>query len=344
MPTPENYQRAKELRIVVKQEIEDYRSGRISRFSTDRELAERFKYSSPNSLRSVMKPSGLIWERRMSRMENYHFDPSEGLAWILGILSAGGDIDRRGSIRLADRDPELLQVFRSRVERVFQVSAREKKEVLINTVLGKKYERDVVEFFNKRIANTIGNLAGRHWPTTISSRHAWILGQDKYGWSFIEGFFEKRGRIIADHDCRIMLGTTSREGGTFLAELMVRLGLKSPSPKTTRGVVLYNYDDIKLLMTNIHPVSVDKAAILDQFRQKTYIKPRYTDMQLLEDWIEARKVLGYPPTAHKLSELHKKGVVRASTNTYSYRFGNGNFARTRRILEQILEEQTYAQS
>lgn len=355
MPTPEQYQRAENLRTYVRQEIEDLKAGKIHRLSSYATLSARFGYKHYNSARTILRFTGLLQERRSAEMEaKYSPPPSSELAWIVGLLAGGGYVnEKKGDIVLGSDSNELLQVFKSRGERMFKEAAME--DTQHKTTHGKTKETPVVKFFNTQIARKLGNLKRGEWQNTVLSNHRWILDQERYGWSFLEGFFEKRGGVYgigsipSENDYLILLKTSSLESVNFLIELMVRVGLGNPttvkSHKATEGIIgvaLYNLNDIKRFTANVHSLDQDKAAKLSQLQERESQRGRkiwHTEEEAIDDWIKAHDILGHTPTSSEIDRLKHERVLKCSKTVYIDRFGQGSFVKARENLERVVAEQ-----
>lgn len=350
MSTPENHKRAENLRSVVRQEIEDFQGGTIERLSTIPELSTRFGYKSPKHPRRILARAKLLEERKLTQTERkYKLESSNELAWILGVLSGGGHA-KKYEIELESNNKELLTAFKSRGERVFKVNARLDLG-RPHSVFGKVVETPAVSFFNREASNAVGDLRKNYWQNTVLTMHRWILENEKYVWSFLEGFFEVRGSeygINSETKGRgysLQLSTSCIESANFLLELLVRVGLDNPK-RGVRGVFVRNLKDIKKFANNVHPVTSDKEVKLALYRDRAAQIGRmggkpflYPDEQVIEEWTKAHDLLDHPPTTYDIEKLRREGVLMCSRKIFIRRFGAGSFRKARENLEGIVAEQ-----
>lgn len=351
MPTLENYQRAEALRKYVRQEVEDFRAGRVPRLSNFAELSERFGYGSYNTSRTILATSGLLEERTSAEQNRFGLlTPSTELAWMIGILSGGGYVGRTGEISLRSDVPELLDTFESRGETIFGLPAQ-RTERSKKSGWGTIVTKDVVAFYNTTSASALGDLSRNNWSSTVINKHRWILEHGKYSWKLIEGFFEKRGTIYGrtagrgtKGDC-ILLTTSSPEGANFLSELCERLGIENPTIrkfskpiKGVQGVTINRSVDINVFANNVYPISPDKEALLSNFRDRVVRRGRtilYSEQEVIEEWTRLAELLGYEPSLGDLKRLKQQGVSKYSPAVFINRFGQGSWSKARETLKAL---------
>lgn len=345
MPNPENYQRAENLRNVVRQEIEDFGLGKIPRLSNFPELSRRFGYASPSASRTILVSSGLLEERQLAKQSRFGFStPGTEWAWMIGVLAGGGYVGQSGEISVRSDVPQLLDTFKSRGEIIFEIPSRsreQEKKTKMSVVT-----KGVVAFYSTQIASVVGDLNLDNWPSTVIDKHRWILEHERYSWKFIEGFFEKRGAVYGRTVGRgtksymILLTTSSATGANFLAELCVRLGIETPTVRKSyqpRGVTLNRSSDMNLLANNVFPVSPQKESLLVKLRDHLVHKGRdivYSDQEVIDEWIRLQAILGHAPNSRELRRLKQDGISKYSPVVFA-RLGEGSHVKAREYFSQF---------
>lgn len=344
MPTPENYQRAKDLRNAFRQEIDDFQSGAIDRFSSYTELATRFSYRNPDSLRTILPPE-LLQEKLKAEASRYTLSPSSELAWMVGVLAGSGNIARNGSIVFINADQQARAAFKSRGERLFGISASEQP-----TYTGKNPINPRVTFHSAGYARELGDFSGDTWANTLLQKHDWILRNQAYIWSLLTGFFDKHGHLYINSAKRydnVELRTGYRTTGNLLAELMVRVGIEDPKINLDRhrldqvkGVVITSLKDIRHFSENVHSI---KPAVEDrltfyrtldiEIAQRTI-----TDEAAIREWGRITAILGHSPSQSEVEKLRKFKLTEFGRDVYVTRFGKTNGGRSFVVARKYLED------
>lgn len=342
--SPEITGRGERLIAYVQDCIQRLEAGEITRLPTGRELADRFGYKSPSSLSIFLKRRGLTpGHLKTSEKPCKIPEPSADLGWLLGVLSAGGSIDQNtGRIRLTSVHQNVLNKYRLIGENLFLLNAHTKPA---KGWSGLGYEFDCV-----KAAKFLGDLRDDIWARTILSQHQWVVVDNPiYTWGFINGFFEKRGRIYTYEERNkhlLLLSTSSRNGANLLVEMLVKQGLNSPGQRNpyerVRGVTIINLRDINLFAQHVHSAIPEKEARLEYYRN---IDPgeaipgrRYTREEMIEEWGWMSNELGRNPGYLDIWEFRESGQTRISELTYAKRFGGGSFPKARIELERIIRE------
>ncbi len=88
-------------------------------------------------------------------------------------------------------------------------------------------------------------------------------------------------------------------------------------------------------------LATEKALAELEAEPRSYYRPKrkYLDEQLIDEWKKIRAILGTTPTSSKIRRLIKEGKTSISVQAYMTRFGDGNFSRAKRYLEEICQEQ-----
>lgn len=293
--------------------------------------------------------------RELSRSLNSEtIPPSRELAWIIGVLAGGGysnPNDKR--ISLDSDNEDFVGEFKSAGERLFGVNA---------SVRMKKGENNTrklkgVVFHSKKIVETIGDLRGSEWPSTIVSQHKWIIENSNYLWSFIEGIFDRRGNISMDKNRvrGVFIYSDYANVANFLAEILVRVGIKRPliehdkrGKENVKGIRFSNKQDLKHFVDNIHSRIQDKEKRLEVCRQLTVgrknrkvevpakTSKRITKEDAISEWIRIKTFLGHTPNSGEIERLKRDGETKYSSSVYYRRFGEGKFSKARENLEKIV--------
>lgn len=330
----------------VLSEIRRLQKGEITRLPTYQNLADQFGYKSPSSLYAFLKRRDLILGYLKTSENTCNIPkPSADLGWFLGVLSAGGSVDQNnGRILLTSAHENVLEKYRLIGERLFLLNAHVKPK---SGWSGFGYEFDGV-----RVAKFLGDLRNEYWARTILSLHPWVVDNPVYTWGFINGFFEKRGRVYtyeARNKHLLVLWTSSRIGANLLVEMLAGQGLNTPGIRNTqkpservRGVTITNLRDINLFAQHVHSVVPEKEACLEYYRN---IDPseaipgrRYTREEMIEEWRWMINELGRNPVYLDICEFRNQGKTKISELTYAKRFGEGSFPKAREELERIIQE------
>jgi len=342
---PPRSERKQNLLNFAREEIDNFKSGTITRISSPEELGSRFDYKA-DTVTSYLSIEGIGRKRKLLRRENPNemLLPSRELVWMLGILTGGGHVETTNwkVISISDSNDVLLQSVKDVGERLFKT----------NAATDEKNKR-IVLFHNVSVARQLGDLRSDRSNNTISEEHSWLLAEN-YIWSFIEGFFEKKGSVIdSGRSKRIIFYTTHIHIANFLAELLVRAGVENPRimfslSRSTgiKGVSVSSLLDIKLIADNIHSKINAKEQKLELFRHITPQRPLVnrvgvsSDEEVVHEWRLLRQLLGRSPKVEEIRKLKKEGKTRYSDGVYSYRFvrdyGKRDFNRARENLERIV--------
>lgn len=345
-PNTKPPKRSQALVAFVRGEIEQYRSGQIQTLTSRSDLAEKFGYRSPNSFNQLLMKDEFAVEG--SDLEKKYLpEPSQELAWVLGVLSGGGHVGLKGGdkslVSVVSSEPDFLQAYKSTAENLFRTN------ISFRTLKQKKDGKTPVfaGFFNADIAQYVGDLSTGHWAHTVVEKHKWLIDNDKYLWKFLEGLYERTGIV---HQIRgIIYHSAHIDTANFLSESLVRVGIKNPvvlqkrdSREGIKGVGLFDRDDQIHLASNIHPKTGTKARDLAEVRTSLMRADSFRVYNKCEDeasavaeWLKITDQLGRSPHAHEIADMKRKGQTRFSVTVYSKRFGEGNFTAARAALEEL---------
>lgn len=349
---PGKESRQQPLAEYVRTEIDELRSGQISRISTNDELRARFGYSRTTSLYPILRKHGLVEERRQIKEQGGQKEPivpSQESAWMIGIIAGGGSNDlRTGAIVISEKDEGFLQTVKSTGERLFET--RGNIHVLRTKEDGTTYK--YVSFHDKDISRQLGDLRRDNWFQTVVDRHPWILRDDRYIASFLGGIFDTRG-LIAPRQGIILL-TSYPAIANFLSELLTRLGIENPrlrykgkDKQKLIGVGIYGRKDIKIFADLIYSRKSEKEAKLEILREGETVKlaSRATSEEdIINEWLRLREVFDHYPRSSEIARLKKLGQTKYSVTVYRNSFGAGSFVKARQRLESIINSQTGEQT
>ncbi|MBI2442860.1 MAG: hypothetical protein HYV40_03045 [Candidatus Levybacteria bacterium] len=349
-----NSDRAQDLVDAAREELLDFQTGRTSQLSSYVDLSERFGYKYKTGARVLLQRSGLAEKRKSAEREiKQDLTPSEELAWMLGILSAGGVVAKTGEISLSCEHEGPLSQFRLYGEGLFQINAATR--MTYKKARGKILERPTVSFYDLERARSLGDLRRSQWPETLVSQHKWLLDQQKYLWKFVEGFFEEKGSVTVRRENtigEIILSTSSIEAAFFLTDLLVSLGLNRPTVGRAKqgtiitGVRLQNLEDIRAFSNNVHSTIQKKEDALDYYRNRESRRGKtvkYKTDDVIAEWKRITQLVGHSPTITEINKLRRQGDTSYSTNMYAKRFGEKSFVKARENLERIIAEQEQSQ-
>lgn len=350
--TPEKSERRTQLLKYVQEEIQKLEAGKITRLPTYQELADQFGYKSDVSAYQLLARQGIKLKEYIPPFRLP--ESSADLAWVLGILSAGGSVRLvSGWIWLANTHENVLEKYKLLGEKLFSLNAHK-----ISSGGEKSWgsSQPGYQFNSVKVARFLGDLREDSWTRTILSQHPWVVDNSRYTWGFINGFFEERGSVYINEkpyktEHRIKISTPSPNEANLLAEMLVRQGLEYPSiqyafrgGERVKGIRIQNLRDIRLFAQNVHSVIPKKEEALEYLRNKFPLpghyahQPKYTTEKLIEEWKKVCDTLNGIPTARKIKNLKRDGTTTVSEMTYAQRFGHGSFVKAREELERIINE------
>lgn len=260
------------IREFVNIELDRFKTGELSRISSDRDLMNLFGYSTPLPLRNTLKVGGLVLERDHIMMEltRRSLAPSVELAWMLGVLTVGGYVDhiKFKEITLYHQDQSLLGAFKTKGEKLFHCSPEETKK---DRPDGTHYR--FVRFRNRFAAQILGDLRETQWPETMVTKYNWISSKSDYIWGFLEGFFEIRGSIDPKHRHEITIIATLFSHASYIKSLLEQAGILTARFEKGKGrrdgiqgIVMSETGGIKKFVQNIHSVRETKESLLESYR------------------------------------------------------------------------------
>lgn len=380
MPNPEHqsprHLRKQQLINFVQEEISKFQSGEAQRISTNEELRSRFGYARIGSFYHAFQTAGLIEDRRKIKEQGGQhkesITPSQEWAWMIGVLAGGGHNSlKTGAISVTEYDTVFLQTIKSTGERLMGIHGN--IHPLRTTEEGATYK--AVNFHSNAVSRQLGDLRRDRWFRTIIDKHPWILKNQRYIASFIEGIFDTRA-IIGSGNV-IIFSTSYPEIANFLSELLIRLGIENPLPrykekavKILTGIGIYSRD-VTTLAKLIHSRKPKQEAILDHLRQlepkvstthqrvsnqkkipsinnrvamKNETDKPASDKTTLEllitEYRKAREIClkekNRLPTILDIAELRALGVVTYTAHTLANLFGDRSFVQARESLEDII--------
>lgn len=238
----------------------------------EKKRAPYFLGSHAIALKKSVEPWGISLEniterfKRTEYMEDESFSPSADFAWILGILSAGGNvspIDNR--ISLSGTFNDLLESFMRKGEKVFKLKPAYK----LDRILKDGTESHMVRFYSRSIVLGLGDFRRTEWVRTINGKYKWILENPQYILSFLEGFFEIKGSIDIKPQIRLLFNVQHLNGADFILNALRLVGIENcGTVKRKRkgeeisGVRIYK-SDLKLFADNVHSAIPEKERRLE---------------------------------------------------------------------------------
>lgn len=340
---PPRSERLGNLREYINQELEAFKAGKKGEFPSYRELAEQFGYATESGTALTIKRMGLQEDVRQVKKESDIFSPSKrtrrtkrhriseeygvkpiypstNWARIIGVLAAGGYVapaDKRISLDSVDKD--FLANFKTEGERLFEINASDR--IKNNTLQG-------IAFYSINIARQVGDLRRPQWPTTILEKHSWILKEQRYTWTFLTGFFDARGSI---YKRSIILRNAYINSANFIAELLIRVGIKDPSLISNKekragidGIGIFNLRDLITFSKHVYSADPLKEEKLKFFREQKFSRMRTKTIgndELIFEWKRIYKLLGHIPRTTEIDMLKREGKTGWSSGIYVYRFG-----------------------
>ncbi len=190
---------------------------------------------------------------------------SKKFAWFLGALAGDGYVNiKGGSLVLSVTQKDFAERFKSVGEELFQINSSWYHRELDNPNHSDVYTSS---FFSKELSNWIGDFRGGVWHKTIMEKYSWVVTEDKYKISFLNGYFDSEGSVenvketktISRIRCRISVGYW--EPAFFLKELLESLGVKNtfyirPSTGIVHDICIFGADNVIKFCNMITP-SVD---------------------------------------------------------------------------------------
>lgn len=264
-------------------------------------------------------------ERRQAELDQT-LQPSQILAWILGLLASGGHIDlKNGKIAFASSDQSLQKAFIDLAGNLFRTNLR------WQPVKSKAGERLIPQYNNTRIARGLGDLRRSIWPATIVERHSWLFESPNYKWAFLSGVFDDKGYFLPTRG-GLIIPTSHRNVANFLTELMVSVGIQKPliigsssRNEGVQGVAITNLMDLQKFAENIDSRIPKKAEMLKFYREGTGKKQRnqapIDENEMIAEWRCIYETLGHIPNVTDITMLYAEGKTRWSVGVYARVFG-----------------------
>lgn len=333
----------------VRDELVRFRSGELKALSTNVDLINMFGYSSVSSILRILRPQGLLEERRIVRHERAirRLSPSPEVAWLLGVLG-GGHVyygKNKGAVYLDHSDLGLRNKFAAVGEQIFGVNAS-------------LYEsQNRVHFSDSYTARALGDFRSSHWPETIINRFGWIMSNPYYAWRFTEGVFDRRGAIYAGkRNHKVIFTTTHQNVASFLAETLAKLGVSRPrlwhtirEKEGMGGVVVSNIPDLKLISDNIHSCIDWKEERLRFYRElptqaKMVVSINPSNQEVMDEWRRLAIMLSHPPSFPEIQKLKRARRTRFFPEVYKKRFGRTEKGRSYALASRTLNNLIFIQN
>lgn len=270
--------------------------------------------------------------------------PSEEWAWMMGVLSVAGSISST-KIELISPHPELHDLFQLRGEMLFRASSQ--------LFYRNSNKSPSVAFYSKSVASMLSDIRRNTWINALTNEHEWLLQDDKYIWSFLNGIFDVRGGVYKTGRKKLptifVANSPTLTEALFLSGLLSRVGITEPA--VTRGqyvtIKILSLKDSKLFAENIYSVIPKKDGQLDVFRKiqkETKIKA-YTEDEMIKEWFLIRTIIGHSPTTTEIKNLHDLELVNIDHRVYMRsQFGQGetkkSFKTARLKLDSMVQEKT----
>lgn len=364
LPKRKRVERVEQILDFVRREFNQYREGQVNKLSTYRALCERFGYKNPGSVRLLLIRHGLKRERmpkpepqmaaivaqpessrpkhRVRRDAKEIKDiltPSDQMAWMLGVLSAGG-YTKPGvnTLSLRTGEPTFASAFRIIGEELFGFNAHTDTTP----------EKSTIIFFSSRtLTAALGDLRSGNWPVTIMEKYSWITNNEQYIWRFLEGYLDKSGEVRnAKVSKRMGFFAQYENAGNFLVEMLVKVGIERPlllhkGSGRLAEVFVSNIRDVQRIANNVHLRSPSKEKELEELRSFSphFERPaNATADDLIEEWKRLRRGLEHTPTSYEIQELKRQKETGYHYKSYADRFGGGSFVKASEALERIISE------
>ncbi len=200
--------------------------------------------------------------RPTSEDQERSLEHSTDLAWMLGILSGGGSVTNDG-IEITSRYTDLVDTIQNIGERLLQLPGY----LSIN-----KNNSRTVRFNSMKLSRFLGNFKSDHWIQTLAEHHSWIYSREKYVWSFLRGYFDKRGDYNPQESA-LVFSTHSRIAANELSFLLAKVGVENVSIIPSReiiegikGISIDQPEDIQLIANNIRSCIPEKDEWLQLYR------------------------------------------------------------------------------
>ena len=293
--------------------------------------------------------------RNTARRREELIMPSTELAWMMGVLAVSGSInnaDHKGKISFYMLHSSLYDVLKSRGERLFGVNA--------HMSYYESRKSPILSFKTGFYGEAMGNFARDAWVDTISNQHNWVLKNDRYILSFLEGAFNVRGYFFKSPRQKydsLRISTAYRVAANFLSELMVRVGVEDPSIATKsytregiRGIAITSLRDIKHFAEHIHSMdpNLEKKLVfyrdLDLEHNKVMLsQDRIIPIEaVLREWIRITRILNHPPLRFEIKRLYKLGLTEFGDWVYPLKFDDSgskkNFGRAKKNLDKEMDK------
>lgn len=336
----------------VQDEMSRYKTGELGILLSAEELRAKFGYSDKHSVWLNLRKAGLSKERQelkrqikepirqikdVGLTEGEFIYPSMEWSWMMGILATGGCVAKDGAVSFSKSDETLREAIKSRGERLFGKNSRSQPP----SVGGKSPK---LVFQSIRFAEALGNFTRDEWVSTMLNRHNWILRDNKYIWSFLEGIFETSGDVVVSKGKKfevILLRTVYRNSANFLAELLVSVGIGDPKIRASKhakqgisGIRIDSLADVIYFAKNIHSVRPKREERLSYYRSldigQQAIKP------YLDEWNKIILVLGHVPSKREIIMLYKLGLTKYGPKVYTRRYGKREGQTNFLIAKEIL--------
>lgn len=267
-------------------------------------------------------------ERKQRQAElDQALQPSRELAWVLGILGVGGNVNlENGSITLSSSIQTLQDAYINTAGNLFRTN------LTWQTISSESGEYQIPQFNNTLIARRLGDLRRSNWPTTITEKHSWLIENQDYIWSFLSGIFDDKGLFSGTNSHELIIPTSYRPVANFITKLMVDVGIQNPAIlKRSRGkdgvqsVAICNIKDLKIFANNVHSVIPTKEQQLECIRinntRKSRATPQMDENEMIVEWRRLYELLGHPPNVTDINELRYEGNTKWSAGVYARVFG-----------------------
>lgn len=314
-----------------------------SRVSSKEQKLQSVRESLPPTKRVYRYRHDISPETPLINTNEILIEPSEDLAWILGVLAAGDS--KRKRLTLSSSQLELLEEFKRKVERIFGLSASERVKY-VNNKTDKTCK--TVNIYNTSLKTLIGDMGTTEWPATINNSHHWILEEQQYTWKFLEGLFNVHGTVIDPTLFRaIRFNVNNIIEADCIAELLSNVGIKkinyryvkvNSEERQVKSVNVLNIADLKIIVDNIHSLDPVKETRLDYIRNyEPRVNISSSDDEVIQEYVRIREGIGKPPPGKHIDRLKQQGKTKFSKDVYTRRFGGGSrsFIKACERIEEI---------
>jgi hypothetical protein len=206
--------------------------------------------------------------------------PSDDLAWILGVFSVAGSIrERAGEVKLATRDIHFIESVEDVGRSIFDIEPfRYESDYNLKNPRRRSISYTTY-FLNKDLCRYFGDMSKKNWVDTVTNRHSWIFDEENYIDEYLSGIFDARGSVQKRANpsgkfyYNINISIAKERGGIFVGQLLNEIGmtnvrLYNNHTENNLGVVrLQHANDILNFVSRVKSRVVSKEEMLKRCRE-----------------------------------------------------------------------------